>query len=100
MLANQLRQQITSIAVVSLLAGLLLTGVGEGFPAQLYEVANFVLYVLVTALALFVASGLLPFVWFAATRFQPRRARIGILLWWLVLIGLAALLHFGGIKLI
>ena len=97
MLANQVRQQITSIAVVSLLAGLLLTGLGEGFPAQLHEVANFVLYVAVMALSLFVASGILPCIWFAATGFQPRRARLGVLLWWLILVGLAAFAYFGGI---
>jgi len=97
MLPNQVRQQIVSIATVSGIGGLLLTGLSEGFPQQLSELGTWVVYVAVTALILFVASGLLPFVWFAATRFQPRRAGGGILLWWLLLVALAIYAHVSGV---
>lgn len=99
MLPNQIRQQIGSLALVSGLAGLLLTFTRQGFPMAPQDVGPWLVVVLVWAVLLFLASGLLPFVWFAATRFRPRSACGGLMLWWLMLVLLAGAVYYTGFEL-
>jgi hypothetical protein len=96
---RQIQQQISSIALVSLFASIIVTFLREGFPASIAQLWPWAVVVAVTAVGLFLASGVFPFVWFGATRFQPRQANGGLLLWWLLLVLLAAVLHFSGIDL-
>lgn len=99
MLPRQIRQQIGSLALVSVLAGIILTFTRVGFPMSPAEVGSWIVVVAIWAVVLFVAAGLLPFVWFAATGFQPGRARGGLMLWWLMLVVLVAAAYYTGFEL-
>lgn len=99
MLPRQVQQQVGSLAVVSVLAGLILTFTRGGFPTQATDIGPWLLVVAVWAVVLFVVSGIVPFVWFAATGFRARSARGGLMLWWLLLVVAAVAAHQAGIDL-
>ncbi|MDP6707547.1 MAG: hypothetical protein QF893_14475 [Alphaproteobacteria bacterium] len=76
------RLNVLALVLASLTHDTVVVWLKEGPPGETLDLLHWSATVLGGAMALFAISGLLPFIWFAISRFRASKALGGIVCWW------------------